>query len=47
MDEFQSVYRNTTNGNKYFEDLDKEGSVVIIITDLSAAFDTINHEFLL
>ena len=56
MDEFQSVYRTKHSTetallkvqSDVLSALDKEGSIVVMIMlDLSAAFDTIDHEFLL
>ena len=55
MDGFQSAYRTKHSTetallkvqSDVLSALDKEGSVVVmILLDLSAAFDTIDHEFL-
>ena len=56
MDEFQSAYhaRHSTETallnvqSDVLSFLDKEGPVIVmIVVDLSATFDTIDHEFLL
>ncbi len=51
MDNFQSAYSTETAllrvQNDILMELDKENVVMLVLLDLSAAFDTIDHEILL